>query len=200
MAAIKTRGIGPGGPSVPTAQAATAGGEGSPWLMVAAERAGLARSNFRHSLDPALGPGRLPRIATRTPGTGAGSVRAARGYVIATLQRWGVAERREDIAIVISELLTNALYHAVPPPGHTRPQLPVRIGLLQPGPCVLCAVTDPSKTAPVPQGLSPLAETGRGLHIVCALSDRWGYTTLSDTGKVVWAVFTSPPTPPLPTC
>jgi len=167
---------------------------------VAAERAGLARSNIRQSPDPVLGPSHLPRIATRTPGTGAGSVRAAREYVIATLQLWGVAERREDIAIVISELLTNALCHAVPPPGHARPQRPVRIGLLQPGPCVLCAVTDPSKAAPVPQGLSPLAETGRGLRIVCALSDRWGYTALSDTGKVVWAVFTSPPTPPLPTC
>ena len=199
MAAIKTRGSGSGGPSVLAAQAAPVGGAGCPWLMVAAERAGLARSNIRQSPDPVLGPSHLPRIATRTPGTGAGSVRAAREYVIATLQLWGVAERREDIAIVISELLTNALCHAVPPPGHARPQRPVRIGLLQPGPCVLCAVTDPSKAAPVPQGLSPLAETGRGLRIVCALSDRWGYTTLNGTGKVVWATFTAPRTPPQPT-
>ena len=195
MAAIKTRGSGSGGPSVLAAQAAPVGGAGCPWLMVAAERAGLARSNIRQSPDPVLGPSHLPRIATRTPGTGAGSVRAAREYVIATLQLWGVAERREDIAIVISELLTNALCHAVPPPGHARPQRPVRIGLLQPGPCVLCAVTDPSKAAPVPQGLSPLAETGRGLRIVCALSDRWGYAT-SGTGKVVWAMFTAPLTEP----
>lgn len=197
MAAIKTHGSGPGGSSVLAARAAPVGGAGCRWLMVAAERAGLAGSNFRQSPDPALGPGHLPRIATRTPGTGAGSVRAAREYVIATLQRWGVAERREDIAMVISELLTNALCHAVPPPGHARPQRPVRLGLLQPGPCVLCAVTDPSKAAPVPQGLSSLAETGRGLHIVCALSDRWGYTTLNDSGKVVWATFTSPLAPPL---
>src|SRR5690348_6016449 len=159
--------------------------------MVAAERAGLAGSNHRQSPDPALGPGHLPRIATRAPGTGAGSVPAAREYVLATLQRWGVAERREDIAIVISELLTNALRHALPPPGGTRPRRPVRLGLLQPGPCVLCAVADPSEAAPVPQAPGPLAETGRGLHIICALSDRWGYTTLSDTGKVVWATFTS---------
>jgi Histidine kinase-like ATPase domain len=199
MAAIKTHGSGPGGSRVLAAQAAPVGGAGCRWLMVAAERAGLAGCNFRQSPDSALGPSHLPRIATRTPETGAGSVRAAREYVIATLQRWGVAERREDIAMVISELLTNALCHAVPPPGHTRPQRPVRLGLLQPGPCVLCAVTDPSKAPPVPQALSSLAETGRGLHIVCALSDRWGYTVLSDTGKVVWAVFTSPPTPPMPT-
>ena len=43
-----------------------------------------------------------------------------------------------------------------------------------------------------------LAETGRGLHIICALSDKWGYTTPSATGKVVWATFTSPLAPPLP--
>jgi anti-sigma regulatory factor (Ser/Thr protein kinase) len=99
-----------------------------------------------------------------------------------------MAERSEDIAIVISELLTNALRHALPEPGHT---WPIRLGLLQPGPCLLCAVTDPSRAAPIPQAPPELLpETGRGLHIICALSDRWGYTTLSDTGKVVWAAFT----------
>jgi hypothetical protein len=29
--------------------------------------------------------------------------------------------------------------------------------------------------------------SGRGLRIVEALTDRWGYTLLSGTGKVVWA-------------
>jgi anti-sigma regulatory factor (Ser/Thr protein kinase) len=191
VAAIKTHGHGPGEPGVLAARAAPVSDAGCRWLMVAAERAGLAGNNFQPSPDPALRSGRLPRVATRTPGTGTGSVRAAREYVLAMLQRWDVAERREDIAIVISELLTNALRHGLPPRGHTRPQRPIRIGLLQPGPCVLCAVTDPSKAAPVPQAPGPLAETGRGLHIVCTLSDRWGYTTLSDTGKVVWATFTS---------
>jgi len=36
---------------------------------------------------------------------------------------------------------------------------------------------------------------GRGLHIVCALSDQWGCTTPGDAGKVVWAMFRSPPPP-----
>ena len=43
----------------------------------------------------------------------------------------------------------------------------------------------------VQAGNSFLAETGRGLQIICALSDRWGYTALGGTGKVVWATFTS---------
>jgi anti-sigma regulatory factor (Ser/Thr protein kinase) len=166
--------------------------------MAAADRAGLASGNGWSPLDPALGWGPLPRIATRTLGTGAGSVRFARDFTLATLHRWGAAERSDDIAIVMSELLANALRHALPAPGDIGPRRPIRLGLLQPGPCVLCAVADPGTAAPVPQAPGFLAETGRGLHIICALSDRWGYTALSGTGKVVWATFTSPLTPPPP--
>ncbi len=96
-------------------------------------------------------------------------------------------------------MLTNALQHSLPGPGEPQPQPPIRLGLIQPGPCVLCAVADPARAAPVLQAPGSLAENGRGLHIICALSDRWGYTVLSDIGKVVWAAFTSPLTPPLPT-
>ena len=161
---------------------------GCRWLLLAAEMAGVA-SDWRPSPDPAPASWtRLPRTATRTLGTNAGSVRAARDFAIATLHRWGRAERSQDIAIVVSELLTNALRHALPGSGDTSPWGPVRLGLIQPGPCVLCAVADPSKAAPTPQTRGSLAETGRGLHLICALSDRWGYMP-SDTGKVVWAMF-----------
>ena len=165
------------------------GWAGCRWLMLAAEMAGLASTSRRPSPDPVpAGRARLPRIATRTLGADEGSVRAGRDFTIATLHRWGTAERSQDIAIVVSELLTNALRHALPRSGDTRPQRPIRLGLLQPGPGVLCAVTDPSKAAPAPQAPGSLAETGRGLHIICALSDQWGYAP-NDTGKVVWAIF-----------
>jgi len=151
-----------------------ADGAGGRWLMLAAEMAGLAGSGGRPPADPArAGWACLPRIATCTPRADAGSVRAARDFAVATLRRWGAAERCQDIAIVVSELLTNALRHAVPGPGDAR--RPVRLGLLQLRPCVLCAVADPSTAAPVPRPPGSLGETGRGLHIVCALSDRWGY-------------------------
>jgi hypothetical protein len=91
----------------------------------------------------------------------------------------------------VSELLTNALRHALPETGETWPRSPIRLGLLQPGPSVLCAVADPSRRAPVPKHPGPLAETGRGLHVIGALADAWGYTTPGDTGKVVWAVFSA---------
>ena len=152
-------------------------GTGCHWLMSAAEMAGLASGRWR----PITGsrPGGwawLPRIATRALGADPGSVRTARDFTVATLHRWGMAERSPDIAIVVSELMTNALRHALPGSGHTRPRRPVRLGLLQPGPCVLCAVADTGKTAPAPRAPGSLAETGRGLHLICALSDQWGYT------------------------
>jgi anti-sigma regulatory factor (Ser/Thr protein kinase) len=159
--------------------------------MAAANMAGLASGNGWSPPDSALGWARPPRIATRTLGMGIGSVRAARDFTHATLHRWGAAERSDDIAIVMSELLANALRHALPASADIRLRRPIRLGLLQPGPCVLCAVADPGTAAPVPQAPGFLAETGRGLHIICALSDAWGYTALSDSGKVVWATFIS---------
>jgi anti-sigma regulatory factor (Ser/Thr protein kinase) len=88
------------------------------------------------------------------------------------LHRWSAAERSPDIAVVVSELLTNALRHALPARGDARPRRPIRLGLLQPGPCVLCAVADPSTAAPVSRSPGTLAETGCGLHIACTLSDQ----------------------------
>jgi anti-sigma regulatory factor (Ser/Thr protein kinase) len=162
---------------------------------MAAERAGLAGASERPPPDPAPNSwDSTPRAATYTPGTGAGSARTARDFTFATLRRWGMAERGEDIAIVVSELLANALRHAVP--GSVDPRPPIRLGLIQCGPCVMCAVADPGRAAPVLRVPGALAETGRGLHIIRALSDRWGYTAPGDAGKVVWAVFTSPLTPP----
>ena len=176
-----------------------AGSTGCCWLTPAAEMAGLAIGTWRPSPDRApAGWACSPRIATRAFGLDPGSVRAARDFTVSTLLRWGMAERSQDIAIVVSELLTNALRHALPGPGGSRPRQPIRLGLLQPESCVLCAVADPSKAAPAPRTPRSLAETGRGLHIVCALSDQWGCTTPSETGKVVWALFRPRPDAAVP--
>jgi len=164
-------------------------GIGARWLTLAAEMAGLTSGSWRSSPGPvSTGPLPLPRVATRTLGPDTGSVRTARDFTVATLQRWGIAERSQDIAIVISELLTNALRHALPGSGDGGTVRPIRFGLLQPGSCVLCAVADPSRAAPVLQTRGSFAETGRGMQIICALSDQWGFAP-SDTGKVVWAMF-----------
>jgi Histidine kinase-like ATPase domain len=174
-----------------------ASGVGWQWLTPAVEMAALASGNWPLAPEPGpMGWTCSSRIATRTPGSDAGSVCAARGFTVATLRRWGAAQRCEDIAVVVSELLTNALRHAPPPAEDTPPRWPVRLGLLQCGPCVLCAVADPCQRVPVPAEPGELAENGRGLEVIGALSDTWGYTTVSELGKVVWATFCATPDPP----
>lgn len=164
------------------------------WLTPALETAALASGNWPLLPNPAPSEWTcFPRVAIRTPSVDAPrAVPAAREFAIATLHRWSMQERSGDMAVVVSELLTNALRHALPEPSKARPRRAIRLALLQPGPCVLCAVADPSREPPIPQQPGPFAETGRGLHVVDAVSDNWGYA-LGDRGKVVWAMFSAAP-------
>jgi hypothetical protein len=161
------------------------------WLRPAVEVAATAGRYFT-PVPVAGGWTRSPRVATRTPGLEFGSVKAARDFAGATLRRWGLAGLGNDVGVVVSELLTNALRHALPRPTGFVAPAPIRIGLLHPGPCVLCAVADPSDQIPVLRDPDYLAETGRGLHVIASLSDRWGWTAPSRSGKVVWATLPAP--------
>ena len=160
------------------------------WLSSAAEMA--AEVSGVWPLMPRSGARRCPgypRVATRTPGGGAESVRVARDFARATLRRWDVGDRSPDIVVVVSELLTNALRYTLPCPGAAWPRWPVRLGLLQPGPWVLCAVSDPSDEVPLLREPGWFGESGRGLHVVASLCDEWGCTAPGPRGKVVWAMF-----------
>jgi len=178
------------------------------WGWLAPAVAMAAAASGARQRTPALAPADwtcFPRLAMRTAGPDARSVGTARDFCLSTMRRWDVTDRQDDVAVVVSELLTNALRHAVPqagpPPGtpHGSPEgpaggpgrsrWPVRLGLVQPGQFVLCAVADPSPRPPQPKEPDYLAESGRGLHVIDALSDRWGSTVPTDAGKVVWALF-----------
>jgi anti-sigma regulatory factor (Ser/Thr protein kinase) len=160
------------------------------WLAPVLRMAAMASGNW--PLSPRPGPAGwtcFPKLAMRTPGTDARSVRAGRDFSIATVKRWGAAERGDDIAVVVSELLTNALRHALPDVGWMPPRGSIRLALLQPGRGVICAVADPSPKVPAPGDPGILCEGGRGLHVISALADAWGCTPPSHAGKVVWALF-----------
>ena len=162
------------------------------WLASAAEMAAEVSGVWPIAWSPSAQrwPG-YPKVATRTPGAGAESVRVARDFTAGTLARWGIGERGEDIVCVVSELVTNALRYTVPCPGSVWPRWPVRLGLLQPRPWVLCAISDPSDEVPVAKDPGWCGESGRGLHVVDSLCDEWGCTEPGPMGKVVWAMFTT---------
>jgi len=67
------------------------------WLMSAAEMAAEVSRVWPLASHPTAQrwPG-YPKVATRTPGAGAGSVRVARDFTAATLRRWGVDDRSEE--------------------------------------------------------------------------------------------------------
>ncbi len=87
-----------------------------------------------------------------------------------------------DVALVISELFSNALRHAAPLP-EAKIRVAWRIGQA----CVLVAVSDGGGPT-VPELGEPAqgATGGRGLRIVEKLSIRWGTSTGED-GTTVWA-------------
>ncbi|KOV68424.1 regulator [Streptomyces sp. MMG1121] len=125
------------------------------------------------------------------------AVREARRFTRATLDQWDVGDRFDDICLVVSELVTNALRHAVPADqgqGHgCEPHTPaVRLHLMRWTERLVCAVRDPSHETPVPRDSDDFsAESGRGLFLVDSFADSWGWHPLAGTldGKVVWALF-----------
>jgi anti-sigma regulatory factor (Ser/Thr protein kinase) len=113
----------------------------------------------------------------------ASSVGVARRHLVADLIEAGVcASAVTDAALVISELLSNALQHAEPLPGAD-----IRVAWDLDGDSVRVAVSDGGgPTRPQLGEPTPTTTGGRGLRIVARLSRRWG--TLSDReGTTVWA-------------
>ena len=115
----------------------------------------------------------------------------ARSFTRHALACWDLAELTDDAQVIVSELLANAIRHGRPgqhgrrwPAGTVAPAL----WLLRQANGIMCVVTDPSDLVPALKQPLDSDECGRGLHVVHALSDHWGWTRLSDRGKAVWAI------------
>ncbi|MDX3645689.1 ATP-binding protein [Streptomyces sp. MB09-02B] len=122
------------------------------------------------------------------------AVREARQFTRGTLDQWRLGERFDDVCLVVSELVTNALRHGLPANNGARPAQdpPVRLHLMRWTERLVCAVRDPSHDSPVAGDSEDFsAESGRGLFLVDSFADSWGWHPLGGalSGKVVWALF-----------
>jgi hypothetical protein len=119
------------------------------------------------------------------------SARAARRLTRNTLRDWGLAFLAEDAEAIVGEFVANAVTHAASVGADLpRKAAPEKLGLrlLQRTGEVICAVLDPSDSAPVLRVPGNGEESGRGLQMVDALSDVWGWSPVAGRGKAVWAI------------
>jgi anti-sigma regulatory factor (Ser/Thr protein kinase) len=113
----------------------------------------------------------------------AASVGVARRRLVSDLLEAGIyGSTVTDAAIVISELLSNALRHAKPLPGSS-----IRVAWHLDAGSVHVSVCDGGGPTRPELGEPTQSTTGgRGLRIVERLSRRWG-TRSDDEGTTVWA-------------
>ena len=102
---------------------------------------------------------------------------AARAVVRDAVERGRAGVRIEDVALVVSELVTNAVIH-----GRGDITLDVVIG----SDAVHVSVEDAGPEPPAPRAAEPADESGRGLLLVSRIASSWGVRPV-ETGKVVWA-------------
>ncbi len=106
--------------------------------------------------------------------------RRARALLQAAVQDWDVDDDlHQDAAMVVTELVANAVDHA---------RTPSTVTVSLDGSELCVAVRDGRPdSAPRPRPVDPSAPRGRGLQMVDALAASWGVTVHAD-GKTVWAV------------
>ncbi len=113
----------------------------------------------------------------------AGAVPSARLHARLVLREWGLAALSDDTELLVSELVTNGV-RASRAMGRDA----VRMWLVSDLRQVVVFVWDASPLSPARADPGADAESGRGLLLVEALSDRWGHFGYDGGGKVVWAV------------
>ncbi|MFJ3696997.1 ATP-binding protein [Streptomyces sp. NPDC090052] len=117
--------------------------------------------------------------------------RLARHLAGERLDAWGVtygSDAHDALTLIVSELAANAVSHGLVPGRDFRLRLSAE------GATVRVEVTD-TRGESVPALVEPSDELegGRGLLLVTALADRWGWYPCEDgPGKTVWAVLGVP--------
>lgn len=110
------------------------------------------------------------------------SVGLARDFADKSLLAWGLDALADDVRLCVSELATNAVVHA-----NTHGRFLVRLAI--DGRYLHLEVHDDHPRWPEVRYLTRNVTSGRGLHLVAALSVCWGVDALHPSGKIVWSRF-----------
>lgn len=102
----------------------------------------------------------------------------ARRFVERTLPEWGCGEAVDEVRLLVSELVSNAVRHA-----GTR----VRLVLTREEGTIRGEVSDGSPKAPRPRLAEHDSEAGRGLFLLDQMAREWGVRP-ERQGKTVWFV------------
>ncbi|MFJ7297865.1 ATP-binding protein [Streptomyces collinus] len=113
----------------------------------------------------------------------AASLKNVRCFIRETVSEWDLGSLADDLTTVVNELTSNAVLHALVAGAGSK----AWVGMARAGDTVVCAVADPSPALPTRRRAAHLADSGRGLLIVDALCDKWGYAASEASGKTVWA-------------
>ena len=116
----------------------------------------------------------------------------ARIFVRATLHAWHQDSLVQDAELIVSELTGNAVTASADTDGrpvYVDGHIPViRVCLLTDGVRLLIEVRDQAPGIPVLRQVADHEESGRGLVLVSAISNTWGWNPAKgQQGKVVWA-------------
>lgn len=115
-----------------------------------------------------------------------------RAFVRSTLPAWHLDSLTEDAELLASELASNAVTASTDHDGqpvYVSGHMPViRVCLLTDGVRALLEVWDQARGIPAIRDAAGCEENGRGLFLVDAIADRWGWSPATgQPGKVVWA-------------
>ena len=94
-----------------------------------------------------------------------GAPRQARRFVVSTLAEWGLTHLADDVALLVSELVTNVIRHTDAGATMRLTRAPQHLR---------CSVIDAGGHLPQPRHPSPTDQSGRGLLLVETIASSWG--------------------------
>jgi hypothetical protein len=110
------------------------------------------------------------------------AIPCARLRTRAVLLGWQLGYLADDAEVLVSELMTNALNAS----WGLKEVTPVALRLLANHEKIIIEVWDRSPADPIARVTDDETEHGRGLAVIEALSNRWGFKRISFSLKVVW--------------